>query len=322
MNEKKAPIIIKRVKKVAGGHHGGAWKVAYADFVTAMMAFFLVLWLVSSASKEEKAAISEYFKNPSAFTGKAQNPGLSSLGPGGAGDKMIATAEAVALEGGIGADQGKGKAEADSEAAAEARDKHRLDELKRELEAAIEKSQALAPFKDQLLIDLTPEGLRIQIVDRLNRPMFDLGGSRLKDYAVNILHELGGVLAGEDHRIALSGHTDETPFHAPDGYGNWELSSDRAHAARRALLQGGLAEDSISRVVGLAAAVPFYKDDPGNPINRRISIVILSRKADTDRPAASGPPAPSTAEKQPPPSPSKAPMAHETPAIAPPATGG
>jgi chemotaxis protein MotB len=235
---------------------------------------------------------------------------------------MIATAEAVALEGGIGADQGKGKAEADSEAAAEARDKHRLDELKRELEAAIEKSQALAPFKDQLLIDLTPEGLRIQIVDRLNRPMFDLGGSRLKDYAVHILHELGAVLAGEDHRIALSGHTDETPFHAPDGYGNWELSSDRAHAARRALLQGGLAEDSVSRVVGLAAAVPFYKDDPGNPINRRISIVILSRKADTDRPAASGPPAPSTAEKQPSPSPSKAPMAHETPAIAPPATGG
>lgn len=285
MNEKKAPIIVKRVKKVAGAHHGGAWKVAYADFVTAMMAFFLVLWLVGAATKEEKAAISEYFKNPSAFTGKAQSPGLSSLGPGGAGDKMIATHEVMVKQVATGSGQNKGGADA----ASETREKTRLEELKRELEAAIEKSQALAPFKDQLLIDLTPEGLRVQIVDHLNRPMFDLGRDRLKNYAEDILHELGAVLAGEHHRIALSGHTDETPFHAGDGYGNWELSSDRAHAARRALIQGGLAEDSVVQVAGLAAAVPFYKDNPRDPVNRRISIMVLSRQGEVDHPDAPGP---------------------------------
>jgi chemotaxis protein MotB len=283
MSEGKPPIIVRRVKKVVGGHHGGAWKVAYADFVTAMMAFFLVLWLVGAASKEEKAAISEYFRNPSAFEGTAQMPGASSLGPGGASDRMIPTAGAVGMAAGIGPQPGqlgRDSAVADAQAQADARDREQLDELREELEAAIQASQALAPFKDQLLIDLTPEGLRIQIVDRLNRPMFDLGGGRLKDYADEILRELGSVLARRPQRIALSGHTDETPFHAPDGYGNWELSSDRANAARRALVRGGLGEPRVARVVGLAASVPFDKSDPRNPINRRISIVVLNRKAD------------------------------------------
>lgn len=282
MNEKPL-IIVRRVKKVAGGHHGGAWKVAYADFVTAMMAFFLVLWLLGAATKEQKAAISEYFKNPSAFNGTAQRPGASSLGPGGASDKMIPMANAVPMPGGVGPQPGQISDE-QLKAEAEARDRVQLDELRRELEAAIEKSQALAPFKDQLLIDLTPEGLRVQIVDRLNRPMFDLGGVRLKDYAQDILRELGGVLADEQHRLALAGHTDETPFHAPDGYGNWELSSDRANAARRALIEGGLAEARVARVVGLAASVPFDKAEPRDPVNRRISIVILNRRADPPDP--------------------------------------
>jgi len=279
MSDKKPPIIVKRVKKVAGGHHGGAWKVAYADFVTAMMAFFLVMWLVGTGTKQEKAAIAEYFKNPSAFNGKAQNPGMSSLGPGGAADKMIPTSNAMAIPGGVGPDAGQKKSEAEEKADAEARDKRQLTALKQELEAAIEKSLALAPFKDQLLIDLTPEGLRIQIVDKLNRPMFDLGGVTLKDYATEILKELGAVMAGEDHRIAISGHTDETPFHAQDGYGNWELSSERANAARRALIKGGLEEAKITRVVGLAASVPFDKTDPRSPVNRRISIVVLNKQA-------------------------------------------
>jgi chemotaxis protein MotB len=279
MSDKKPPIIVKRVKKVAGGHHGGAWKVAYADFVTAMMAFFLVMWLVGTGTKEEKAAISEYFKNPSAFNGKAQNPGRSSLGPGGAADKMIPTANTMAIPGGVGPDSAQKKSEADAKADAEARDKRQLQALKQELEAAIEKSLALAPFKDQLLIDLTPEGLRIQIVDKLNRPMFDLGSVALKDYATGILKELGHMMASEDHRIAISGHTDETPFHAQDGYGNWELSSERANAARRALIKGGLEEAKITRVVGLAASVPFDKTDPRSPVNRRISIVVLNNQA-------------------------------------------
>ena len=304
MNEKPL-IIVRRVKKVAGGHHGGAWKVAYADFVTAMMAFFLVMWLVGIASKEQKAAVSEYFKNPSAVEGTAAIPGTSSLGPGGASDKMIPTANALSMPGGVGprvGDPGESTrsriptdAQEDARAAAAAEDRRQLDELRKELEAAIEKSQALAPFKDQLLIDLTPEGLRVQIVDRMNRPMFDLGSSSMKDYTVEVMHELGALLSGTPHRIALAGHTDETPFQAPRGYGNWELSSDRANAARRALLEGGLDEARIARVVGLASSVPFDRADPRAPTNRRISIVVLNRTPDAGMDAlASAPATPAT----------------------------
>ncbi len=299
--DKTQPIIIRRIKKTAGGHHGGAWKVAYADFVTAMMAFFLVMWLVGIASKEQKAAVSEYFKNPSAVEGTAAIPGTSSLGPGGASDKMIPTANALSMPGGVGprvGDPGEATrsriptdAQEDARAAAAAEDRRQLDELRKELEAAIEKSQALAPFKDQLLIDLTPEGLRVQIVDRMNRPMFDLGSSSMKDYTVEVMHELGTLLSGTPHRIALAGHTDETPFQAPRGYGNWELSSDRANAARRALLEGGLDEARIARVVGLASSVPFARADPRAPTNRRISIVVLNRTPDAGMDALASAPA-------------------------------
>ncbi|MBO9716813.1 MAG: flagellar motor protein MotB [Pseudoxanthomonas sp.] len=296
--DKSPPIIIRRVRKVARGHHGGAWKVAYADFVTAMMAFFLVMWLVGIASKDQRAAVSEYFKNPSAVEGTAAIPGTSSLGPGGASDKLIPTANALSMPGGIGPRVGEpGEAtrnripdEAEARAAAAAEDHRQLEALRRELEAAIEQSQALAPFKDQLLIDLTPEGLRVQIVDRLNRPMFDLGSSRMKDYTVEVMHELGKLLAGSTHRIALAGHTDETPFQGPLGYGNWELSSDRANAARRALLEGGLDETKVARVVGLASSVPFDRNDPRAPINRRISIVVLNLASDGATAAAGEPP--------------------------------
>lgn len=299
--DKTQPIIIRRIKKTAGGHHGGAWKVAYADFVTAMMAFFLVMWLVGIASKEQKAAVSEYFKNPSAVEGTAAIPGTSSLGPGGASDKMIPTANALSMPGGVGprvGDPGEATrsriptdAQEDARAAAAAEDRRQLDELRKELEAAIEKSQALAPFKDQLLIDLTPEGLRVQIVDRMNRPMFDLGSSSMKDYTVEVMHELGTLLSGTPHKIALAGHTDETPFQAPRGYGNWELSSDRANAARRALLEGGLDEARIARVVGLASSVPFDRADPRAPTNRRISIVVLNRPPDAGMDALASAPA-------------------------------
>jgi len=273
-------IVIRRVKKVAGGHHGGAWKVAYADFVTAMMAFFLVMWIVGIADKSEKAAISEYFKNPSAVVGKSLKPAPGAMGPGGAADKMIPTANAVATPGGIGPDFGRKADPTAKTRGAQMEDRRQLQALRVQLQAAVEKSEALAPFKDQLLIDLTPEGLRIQIVDRMNRPMFDVGSVELKPYAESLLRELGGFLQNSEHRIALSGHTDERPFHAPDGYSNWELSSDRANAARRALLRGGLDPARVTRVVGLAASVPFDRDDPLDPVNRRISIVVLNRDLD------------------------------------------
>jgi chemotaxis protein MotB len=290
---RERPIIILRpVKRVAAAHHGGAWKVAYADFVTAMMAFFLVMWIVGITDKQQRAAISEYFKNPSAVVGKSLKPAPGANGPGGAADRLIPTTSAVAVAGGHGAEFGAREpmkiTPQQAKAAAREEERRRLDELKRTIEEAVERSQALAPFKDQLLIDLTPEGLRIQIVDRLNRPMFDSASARLKDYAHKLLGEMGGLLNDGHHRIALSGHTDEAPYHNA-GYGNWELSAERANAARRALVEGGLQEDRISRVVGLAASVPFDRRDPRAPTNRRISIVVLNPEAAVVPPADSLP---------------------------------
>jgi chemotaxis protein MotB len=158
-------------------------------------------------------------------------------------------------------------------------EKARLENLMQQLQAAIEKSQALEPFKDQLLLDITPEGLRIQIVDKQNRPMFDTGSATLKPYTVSILHELATFIDQAPNKISITGHTDDAPYGSDHDYSNWELSADRANAARRALLGGGLVEDKIARVVGLAASVPFDKVDPSDPINRRISIIMMTKQA-------------------------------------------
>jgi chemotaxis protein MotB len=291
----KRPIIIKKKKIMAAGHHGGAWKVAYADFVTAMMAFFMVMWLVSSVSKEQKAALFDYFKNPSMESGKAPKPAPGQMGPGGASTSPIN------MHGGLDSPrssrtpsptigsplaalgQGKAMNETDAETArkiAEEAEKKQLDALMQELKEAISKSQALAPFKDQLLLDITPEGLRIQIVDAQNRAMFDRGSARLKDYTTQILRELAPYLGTVSNRLSLTGHTDTAPYGTRADYTNWELSADRANAARRALQVGGLSEDKIARVVGLSSSVLFDKSDPAAPINRRISIIVMTKRAE------------------------------------------
>jgi chemotaxis protein MotB len=159
-------------------------------------------------------------------------------------------------------------------------EKKRMEALMQELKEAINKSQALEPFKDQLLLDITPEGLRIQIVDAQNRPMFDIGSSKLKGYTATILHELTPYLNSVPNRISLTGHTDTTPYAGISGYTNWDLSTDRANAARRALEGSGLATDKVSRVVGLSSSVLFDRANPRNPINRRISIVVLTKEAE------------------------------------------
>jgi len=266
-------IVVRKRQRGRKAHHGGSWKVAYADFVTAMMAFFMVMWLVATMPKEQLGGIADYFKNPSAVEGKAASMAPGSNGPGGAGDAPIKMFEAKRPQ--IATQQAKLVQEAN-----DARDKRRLEALKRELEQAIAKSQALAPFKDQLLIDITPEGLRIQIVDAQNRPMFDLGSPQLKDYTKTILFELATYLDHVDNRVAISGHTDTTPWSGQNGMGNWELSAQRANAARRALVAGGMHEEKVARIIGLASSVPFDKTDPRNPINRRISIVVLNQGAE------------------------------------------
>jgi chemotaxis protein MotB len=291
--EEKAPIIIVKKKKIVGGHHGGAWKVAYADFVTAMMAFFMVMWLVSAVNKEQKAALFDYFKNPSMEPGKSIRPAPGQMGPGGASTAVIN------MGGGMDAPRvtvlkspdsnSKSKsqpfnlANLDAEQArkiADEADHKKLESLMEELRKAIDNSQALKPFKDQLLLDITPEGLRIQIVDEQNRPMFDVGSARLKDYTEGILKVLAGYLNTVPNRISLTGHTDIRPYPGGGNYTNWELSADRANAARRALESGGLTAVKIARVVGLSSSVLFDKDDPQNPINRRISIIVMTKQAE------------------------------------------
>jgi chemotaxis protein MotB len=302
-------IIVKRHKKRGHAHHGGAWKVAYADFVTAMMAFFLVMWLVTAVSKEQRAAIFDYFKNPSMEPGKSAKPAPGQMGPGGASTSPID------LRGGLDAarvqitpdmrttvkiDPTRGAQTIDSAAPtptpeeekkkieaqalqlqAEAEHK-KLESLMEELREAVSKSQALEPYKDQLLLDITPEGVRIQIVDAQNRPMFDVGSARLRDYTRAILGELAGYLTTVPNRISLTGHTDIRPYPGNGGYSNWELSADRANAARRALVVGGLPDEKIARVVGLASSVLFDKANPENPINRRISIVVMTKQAEEE----------------------------------------
>ena len=308
---KRAIVIVKRYKRGEAGHHGGAWKVAYADFVTAMMAFFLVMWLVTAVSREQRAAIFDYFKNPSMEQGKSVKAAPGMAGPGGASTSPInmhggleAPRMMQSPSPGIGAPvaplvppktqvtdptlqppQVAQQEQDDLEAARKAvvaAERRQLESLMDELKKAIDESQALEPFKDQLLLDITPEGLRIQIVDKQNRPMFDIGSTRLKPYTVAILGELARYLNSVPNRLSVTGHTDATPYADGSGRTNWDLSADRANAARRALEAAGLASDKTARVVGLSSSVLFNREEPRAPVNRRISIIVMTRQAEQD----------------------------------------
>lgn len=276
------PIIVKKIKKGGGGHHGGAWKIAYADFVTAMMAFFLLMWLLGSTSKAQREGISEYFKTPLkvALMGPAVG-GADSPMKGGGRDITKKQGQVKPVDG----PKGKEKA-VDIQDAAEALKKAegmRLEALKQKIETAIENNPELKQFKDQLLLDITPEGLRVQIVDEQNRPMFNSGNAQLQPYAKEILRQIGQMLNDVPNRVSISGHTDATPYSSGDkSYSNWELSSERANASRRELAAGGMNEEKLMRVVGLSSASLFDKENPFNPINRRISLIIMNKQAEED----------------------------------------
>ena len=277
--ENTQPIVIKKIKKGGHGHHGGAWKIAYADFVTAMMAFFLLMWLLGSTTKEQKQAISDYFNNPSPIAG----PGGSSTSMIKVGGGKDITYSEGDTKRGSNPDEKPKKTEETAPEVGQITqtDKERLLNLKKELEEAIDANEALKPFKEQLLLEITKEGLRIQIVDKENRPMFTSGSSVMQPYAVKILNEIGKVINHVPNRISLSGHTDATPYSKFSGiYTNWELSADRANTSRRALVHGGMDEDKVARVVGLSSAVLFDKENPLNPINRRISIIVLNKETE------------------------------------------
>ena len=275
----RAPTIVIRRKRKSdhGGAHGGAWKIAYADFVTAMMAFFLLMWLLSSTNQGDLQGIADYFNRPlkAAFT---QGPGTT-----------VTTAP---------------QTEEEKETARKKAEAEQLESLKTKLEATIAQSPKLQAFKNQIKIDITSEGLRIQIIDDQNRPMFDKGDAVLKSYTKDILDQIGPSLNAVPNHISIAGHTDSLAYHGrQDGYSNWELSSERANAARRELLTGGMQEAKILQIRGLADALPFLKNDTTNPSNRRISIVVLNAQAEqnflrdgqqtpSEQPAAATTPAP------------------------------
>jgi len=272
----KSTIVIKRIKKGGhGGHHGGAWKIAYADFVTAMMAFFLLMWLLGSTTKGDLKGISDFFASPMQ---------VAMMGGSGAGD-----ANSVIQGGGTSlTDQTgqvrRGNNEEEKKKRRQQRQREeraRMEDLKLKMEGALQANPKLTEVRKQIRVEITPDGLRIQIVDDFNRPMFLLGSAQVQPYMRDLLQEIGKVLNQVDNKVALSGHTDSALYARGDrGYSNWELSADRANASRREMIAGGMEAAKIVRVVGLADSNLQVKDDPKNPLNRRISIIVMNKIAE------------------------------------------
>jgi len=299
------PIIIKRVKKAAHAEHGGAWKIAYADFVTAMMAFFLLMWLLGSTTKGDLQGIADYFASPLkvAMQGGDGSGNSSSVVPGGGNDlsklhgqvRRSDTDKSTNRRSNIDPQAGSM-----TERAERARiDAARIRSLQARMDALIAENPRLSEYRSQIRVDVTPDGLLVQIVDDQNRPMFDSGSALVKPYMRDILQAIGKALGGVENHISLAGHTDAAPYgNGERGYGNWELSADRANASRRELVAAGMPDDKLIRVVGLAASDPLEPDNPRAAMNRRITITVLTREAEerikgaTAEPASAPPPAP------------------------------
>ncbi|QCI14875.1 flagellar motor protein MotB [Pseudomonas putida] len=312
--ENNQPIIIKRVKRFGGGHHGGAWKIAFADFATAMMAFFLVLWLLSTATPEQKIAIAGYFKDPIGFS-ESGTPYVIDLGgsPQLAPEKTINPEEKSEPTPNTSIQLDKDQVET----LAEQVERERLELLLQELQNKVEENPELQKFKDQILFEITQDGLRIQIMDAENRPMFDLGSARLQPYFEDILLAMADTIKAVPNKISISGHTDAKPYAGTGDFGNWELSANRANAARRALVAGGYPDEQVARVVGYASSSLFDRKNPFNPVNRRIDIIVLTKKAQRDIEGQQGAPdaAPAPGANPPPATPGApaAPAASATP---------
>ncbi|MAI89655.1 flagellar motor protein MotB [Ponticaulis sp.] len=288
------PVVIKKVKKVSGGgHHGGAWKVAYADFVTAMMAFFLLMWLINTTSPEQKRGIADYFA-PAAVSSSTSGTGgvlggtsISTEGSRSQGSRSIIeqlspeTPRTVSREVQEIRDPNQPiervnleVSESALDAALAIRERAQFERAEQSLRQAIENLPEIAELSRHLLVDQTPEGMRIQLVDQEGRSMFEPASAQPNARAVRLLEAVASIVDRLPNRISISGHTDSRPS-GDNEYSNWELSSDRANAARRILSQNGVRPDRIALVSGRAGTEPLYPDDPDLPGNRRISIVLL-----------------------------------------------
>ena len=285
MAEKKLqPIIIKRIKKSGHAVHGGAWKIAYADFVTAMMAFFLLMWLLGSTAQGELQGIASYFSSPLkvAMQGGDGSGNSSSIIPGGGNDLAKVHGQVRRSDSETSTNRRMSVDAARAQRAEQARqDAQRIKALQSKIDAMITDNQRLSEFRSQIRLDVTPDGLQIQIVDDQNRAMFDSGSALVKPYMRDILAAIGGALGDVENRISLAGHTDATPYgNGERGYGNWELSADRANATRRELIAAGMPDNKLARVVGLAASDPLDPEKPRAAVNRRITITVLTREAE------------------------------------------
>lgn len=283
---KNTTIVVKRIKKVHGGHHGGAWKIAYADFVTAMMAFFLLMWLLASLNKYQLKGIAQYFKTPlSELTVKAVVTGnpVERLPGGGQSNVQNTGAPEVEIR------EVESKTETPSEkalreamAAAAIKENKQLESLKKELEDKINSDPEFKKFHSQLNMELTKDGLRVELRDVENRPMFDQGSDHLKPDTKKVIELLGKELNSLPNQLLIIGHTDAKAYTGKKDYSNWELSAERANMTRRVLVAGGLDDNKVLRVEGVADRNPLDKNDPYSPINRRIDIMIL-KKASADK---------------------------------------
>jgi chemotaxis protein MotB len=272
------PVIIKKIKKNKGhGHHGGAWKLAYADFVTAMMAFFLLMWLLGTTDEKTRKGIAEYFQDPykASLMGGDNAGERTSLIQGGGADLVSKD------EGQVDKAEIEEATPEEIKKEAEKLDLDQLEKLKEKIQAMIEGNPELAEFKDQIQLDTTPEGLRIQIVDSQNRPTFKSASAETEPHTKLILTKLAPIINELPNKITLNGHTDAHPFPSnKTGFSNWELSSNRANAARRELTDGGLTEDKMLRVIGLSSSAPYNPNNPLDPMNRRISIIVMNKKTE------------------------------------------
>lgn len=277
----KQPIIIKKVKKSEDGHHGGAWKVAYADFVTAMMAFFLLMWLLNVTTDEQKNAISNYFdpthpKISEQASGAGGILGGQSLSREGA---MTQTTQPVQQQRTeqtfVNDDTGAERGRKELEEEIRERENRRFEQAEAELKQAIQETPELKDLQEHLQIDRTPEGLRIQIIDREGKPMFPIGSARMFDKTKILLEAVSEVVMKLPNKISVKGHTDAIPYRGSGDYTNWELSADRANASRKVLMDKGVPQDRIFTVVGKAATEPLIEEDPRDPRNRRIGIILL-----------------------------------------------
>ncbi|HKB53014.1 MAG TPA: flagellar motor protein MotB [Ramlibacter sp.] len=265
LKEEKQRIVRRRVAVHDGGHAGGAWKLAYADFMTAMMALFLALYLINQVTPQQRKGIAEQFRMPLrvALEGGPKSSMSSSVIPGGGADPTQHDGEVK---------QGDIDSEADKDAAT-------MDAMKDKLNQLIQNSPVFQQFRSQLLVDITTEGLRLQIVDSDKRPMFELASAVVVPHMRAILRAVAPMLNSWPNKVTLAGHTDSIVYASGDrAYSNWELSADRANASRRELVAGGLQDSKVLRIMGLSDSMPLDKADPRDPINRRISIVVLNAR--------------------------------------------